>query len=173
MTNRWRMLPAETPGLTVPALWCLTVFSVIVVGTGVVGLSVEFPRAARETELCLSVLICMVVPILAVSSWGLVFRRFAFGSAWIAVTLVAAGSMCGAMAAVVAADARGKDSIGHGLVIIFGTPILFGSVLVASSVAYAVWWRKRNIVSAAIREPRNRSPALEADVSEKTGDKQC
>jgi hypothetical protein len=90
MTHRWRTLPDAAPRQTVPLLWCLTLFSVIVIGTGAVGLRIEFPRAAREMEFWLSAVICLVLPILAASSWGLVFRRFAFGSAWIAVTLTVA-----------------------------------------------------------------------------------
>jgi len=79
MTHSWRILPDSAPRATVPVLWCLTVFAVIVIGIAAVGLSFEFPRAARETELWLSVLIGMPLPILAVSFWGLVLRRFAIG----------------------------------------------------------------------------------------------
>jgi hypothetical protein len=124
-------------------LWWLTVLSAIVAGTGAVGLSFQFPRAAREREFWLSAGVCMVLPILAVSSWGLVLRRFAFGSAWMAVTLTVASVVSGCFAAVVVVDARGKDSIGHGLVLLFGTPLLFLSMLIASGIAYALYWKRR------------------------------
>lgn len=143
MTIRWRTLPDGIPRLTVPALWCLTVFAVIVVGSGAVGLNLEFPRAARETEFLLSGVICLSTPILAVALWGLVFRRFAFGSAWIAVTLTGAALISGGFATLVAVHARGKDSIGHGLILLFGTPLLFLALIIASSILYGVYWKRR------------------------------
>ena len=172
MTHRWRTLPDDAPRGTIVVLWCLAVFAVIVIGIAAVGLSFEFPRAARETELWLSVLIGMALPILAVSSWGLVLRRFAFGSAWIGVTLTVAALVSGGFAALVAIDARGKDSIGHGLVLLFGTPLLFLSMLIASGIAYGLYW-KRRFRHVSLESLKPSTERTNHDLSRKEGFRNC
>jgi hypothetical protein len=159
MMHRWRSLPDDVPRLTMPVLWCL----VAVAAAAIVIASIDSSRnpvPAQQSSFW-AVLASAGVPILGFSMWGLIIRRFAFGSAWIAATLLAAGILCGGLLYYVEESVRSSTSDGAGfagIVAFFGAIGLFFGLIVASSILYAVYWRRkyRSILRPAPgKGPRN------------------
>jgi hypothetical protein len=84
--------------------------------------------------------------VLLLSVWGLYFRRFAFGTCWIAITLILASILSGAPVYYSVEWARTAHSDGAGFAVIGGmlmAVILFFVCIVGSSIAYGVYWRRR------------------------------
>jgi hypothetical protein len=144
MTHRWRILPDDAPRGTCAVLWCLTAAAVFVMVIATIDwLNSELPA---QQNVFWGILANAGIPVLIVSIWGLFFRRFAFGSAWIAVTLLTAGILCGGLWHSVEASVHESKSDGAGFAAIAGlfgaTAFSFG-IIVASSIMYGVYWKRR------------------------------
>ena len=76
---------------------------------------------------------------LLLAVWGLCFPKYALGTVWISTTLALAAGLAVGFAELISYDARGKDSIGHGIILLFGTPMVFMATIVISGVIYAIY----------------------------------
>ena len=89
---------------------------------------------------------CLAPFVLVLSAWGLWYRRFAFGTCWIAVTLIIASVLASAPVYYSMEWARTAHSDGAGFAVVGAAIVafvLFFVTTIGSSIAYGMYWRRR------------------------------